>query len=699
MKKKIVILVFLLFGTVAFGQENNKQQNLLDLTKKYTLAEDYYSNGETQKSLNLINNIEEELLKKNTSDSLPIIFYNFKGLIYSRQKKFKKSDSLFRLSIKYSKKNNYKPIFHNLTNINDIAKNKIDQGNFKGCINNLKTIRDEIDNLDLKIKTNLNLKADFYNNYAISEARLGNLNEASVLFEENKQIRKVQLDTLNIKTIRRFIRANNNYALCSSLLNKKEEALTIYLNSLVYAEKYNLKAQQLLLYKNLANDYLILMKYEEAEKYSDKVIEISKKNNDLYYAYNTLGLIYLNKKEYTESERYLRLSYKNAVDSQNKYSIANSASNIAIVLMENNKIEEAPFFLKICSDYFYGSRNKSKINNIDELYGRYYLASGSVKKAKTYFLKVESNITNIRPIEDFHITNKMNLYNSHIKTNNYKSASKWLKEAFDLQLKYDSVKKIENVNELTIKYQTQQKENQILKLENEAQQKEISLQKSKTKTNLAIVSIFLVVVGGVLFNRKRKKDQKLQLLETSVKGSEDEKKRIGKELHDGIAGGLMNLVHETETKDVILSHKLLNSYNQIRDLSHQLNNTSIHGELFMDRLFEIVPENNENQLFEVSIVPQYLELEEPYSTHIYRIILELFTNNLKYANASKTKVSLSLENNVLTLLYSDNGKGVTSLKKGNGLKSIDNRVTLLNGKLKIDIEKGFHISIEIPHKS
>jgi signal transduction histidine kinase len=119
----------------------------------------------------------------------------------------------------------------------------------------------------------------------------------------------------------------------------------------------------------------------------------------------------------------------------------------------------------------------------------------------------------------------------------------------------------------------------------------------------------------------------------------------------------------------------------------------------MDRLFEIVPENNENQLFEVSIVPQYIELEEPYSTHIYRIILELFTNNLKYANASKTKVSLSLENNVLTLLYSDNGKGVTSLKKGNGLKSIDNRITLLNGNLDINSKNGFSVSIKIPYKN
>ena len=292
-----------------------------------------------------------------------------------------------------------------------------------------------------------------------------------------------------------------------------------------------------------------------------------------------------------------------------------------------------------------------------------------------------------------------NLYELYKLKNNSQKGLYWHEKYLKNYVKLDSIRHNKEYSNLEVKYETQQKENQILTLENEAQKKEISLQKSKTKTNLAVVSIFLVIVGGGLYIRKRKKDQKMQLLETSVKSSEQEKKRIGKELHDGIAGGLMTLVHQTETKDVGLSHKLLNSYNQIRDLSHQLNNTSMHGELFMDRLFEIVPEDKENQVFEVSIILQYLTLEEPYSTHIYRIILELFTNNLKYANASETTLSLSLEADVLTLIYADNGKGVSEFKKGNGLKSIDNRVTLLNGNLKIDIENGFNVTIEIPHKS
>ena len=494
-------------------------------------------------------------------------------------------------------------------------------------------------------------------------------NMANIYGEQNNLKKEIEY-LLKALIINKEIKEYNNQCINLYNISLIYFKLGEYNTSLEYCEKINIvkKENNLKEYLNayidiqFGNIYKELGQTENAMLYFKKALKFSEENKSFQQQILTLikiGKIHLENNEVFKAENSLLKALKTL---ESLKSVLETKPLIYITLAE--------VYLK-----------KNEINK-GIIYAEKGLAIAERQKRTGYENEAHSIL--------FSLNNRKKSFKEAL---NHHIIFKKLSDSIANKESLTVVKNIET------KYETQQKENQILSLENEAQKKEITLQKSKTKTNLAVVSIFLVIVGGGLYIRKRKKDQKMQLLETSVKSSEQEKKRIGKELHDGIAGGLMTLVHQTETKDVGLSHKLLNSYNQIRDLSHQLNNTSMHGELFMDRLFEIVPEDKVNQVFEVSIIPQYLTLEEPYSTHIYRIILELFTNNLKYANASKTTLNLSLEEDILTLIYADNGKGVSDFKKGNGLKSIDNRVTLLNGNLKIGIENGFDVTIQIPLKS
>ena len=533
--------------------------------------------------------------------------------------------------------------------------------------------------------------------------------------------------------------AINNTAIIYRMANEIDSAL-IYMNKgLHLAKKKKYNAGIVNTYIGLSNIYMQKGDFNMRLSYLDSALYITNNSKDINYSksvsiLHSLGNINNELNNIEKGKEY----YKRALDTckfyKDNFMLFYVNNSLASLFIKENKLDSALIHL---NDNINQSSFKKNKNILVKTYRRFFELEFKRKNYEQALFYNDISIKNVAPKStDFII---VNYHRAKVLTSLYEfsKALKYLslideKEIKDLKLKKDyyktkfdiylalnnktkadyNLQKFLNFNDslfskekslisssIEIKYETQQKENQILTLENEAQQKELVLQKSKTNTNYALASIFLVILSGGLFLRKRKKDQKLKLLETSVKSSEEEKKRIGRELHDGIAGGLMTLVHQTETKDVALSHKLLNSYNQIRDLSHQLNNTAMHGELFIDRLFEIVPKNRENQKFEVSIEPQYLELEEPYSTHLYRIILELFTNNLKYANASKTSISLLLIENILTLKYADNGKGVADFKKGNGLKSIDNRVTLLNGSLKINTENGFHVTIEIPYKS
>ena len=279
----------------------------------------------------------------------------------------------------------------------------------------------------------------------------------------------------------------------------------------------------------------------------------------------------------------------------------------------------------------------------------------------------------------------------------YKQAFDALEESKVISDSLRSVKMKTNIAELETKYQTQQKENEILKLTNENIQKEASLTQSKY-TIFAVLGALLLILGfGYFYWNKRKQQHQLALLEHSVKSSEAEKSRIGKELHDNIAGTLMTLVHESETAQMQLSHKLLQAYNEVRGLSHQLDNTPMHNELFLDRVLDIIPDSTETKEFSLEITPRHLQIKEPYGTHIFRIIQELIANNLKYAKATQTQIKIVSNDYSLILTYDDNGVGTTAFKKGNGYKNIEDRIALMDGSLDLQHQNGFSVTANIPY--
>jgi signal transduction histidine kinase len=86
---------------------------------------------------------------------------------------------------------------------------------------------------------------------------------------------------------------------------------------------------------------------------------------------------------------------------------------------------------------------------------------------------------------------------------------------------------------------------------------------------------------------------------------------------------------------------------------------------------------------------------------VYRCITELFNNTMKHAEASEVSLNITGKDNVLCVMYSDNGKGFdTALeyKEGMGLNNIKNRVETFGGKLFMEssLNKGIKVKIEIP---
>ena len=96
------------------------------------------------------------------------------------------------------------------------------------------------------------------------------------------------------------------------------------------------------------------------------------------------------------------------------------------------------------------------------------------------------------------------------------------------------------------------------------------------------------------------------------------------------------------------------------------------------------------------------ELDEPYATAVFRILQESLTNAARHAEAAAVRVTLGKDAGHVSLVIDDNGRGfaITDPRKpaSYGLMGLRERVSMLNGELKIDSGPGAgtRIAVRIP---
>ncbi len=451
---------------------------------------------------------------------------------------------------------------------------------------------------------------------------------------------------------------------------------------------------------NIANLYYVLSKFNYGLLHAKKALAIA----DVFYPalkpdiLNTIGTIYNDLGDYANSIKYLNEALKINIENNNKNGIARNLQNIANTYVDWGKYDLAMLnYTKVLSikkeigDEFNTAKTEYSIGKLAYKMGDYNKSIQYINSAKGQF----DSVGNLSEREIIYLQ----LSKSYKGLNKIHKAYSTLEKAYQLNDSSNIVEIDKVTEELEIKYQSQQKENQILKLSNENIQKEAQLTQAKF-TSYGIFGVLMLILGlGYILWFRQKQKQKLALLKSTVTASEAEKNRLGRELHDGIAGRILKIVYDTENNQTELSSTLLEIYNQVRHLSHQLDGTPVHGELFFDRLLEVIPEDNEKQTFNLTLLPNNMILQEPVGSSVYRIIQELITNNLKHAKADKTDIKIEVNDNRLVINYSDNGIGTNNFNKGNGFHSIEDRVTLLKGSVKINTHsaEGFQVEIIIPY--
>jgi len=191
-----------------------------------------------------------------------------------------------------------------------------------------------------------------------------------------------------------------------------------------------------------------------------------------------------------------------------------------------------------------------------------------------------------------------------------------------------------------------------------------------------------------------------------IKAQEEERKRVAREIHDGPAQLMANLVIKTELCEKLIDMDkekakeelgslrgfLRSSLSDVRKIIYDLRPMSLDDLGLVPTLqryiSNYIEQNNISVNFSVLGDPK--TLKPVVELAAFRIVQEALTNIKRHSGADNAVVRVEFTNKQVNLLISDDGKGFDKNKlwkakedAGYGLLNMKERVELLNGKFDI----------------
>lgn len=203
-----------------------------------------------------------------------------------------------------------------------------------------------------------------------------------------------------------------------------------------------------------------------------------------------------------------------------------------------------------------------------------------------------------------------------------------------------------------------------------------------------------------------------------IQAQEEERRRVAREIHDGPAQSMANIVLRAEfcerliDKDIILAkleiHNLKDlvrkSLKDVRKIIYDLRPMALDDLGLIPALKRYVEEFIESFSINVDFLPSQTNARLPNTLEvaIFRIIQEALQNVHKHAEAELVTINLEITETEVSLNIRDDGKGffaaealVDKEQDGYGLLGMRERAELLNGHFSIQSELGHGTDIKI----
>ncbi|MBJ7894791.1 two-component sensor histidine kinase DegS [Bacillus atrophaeus] len=275
----------------------------------------------------------------------------------------------------------------------------------------------------------------------------------------------------------------------------------------------------------------------------------------------------------------------------------------------------------------------------------------------------------------------------------------------------------------------QQREKQLRERRDDLERRLLGLQEIIERSESLVSQITVVLnylnqdlrqVGLLLADAQAKQDFGLRIIEAQ----EEERKRVSREIHDGPAQMLANVMMRSELIERIFRDRgTEDGFQEIKNLRQNVRNA-------LYEVRRIIYDLRPMALDDLGLIPtlrKYLYTTEEYNGKVkihfqcigdtedkriapqfevalFRLAQEAVTNALKHSESEEITVKVEVTKDFVILIIKDNGKGFdvkdTKQKKNKsfGLLGMKERVDLLEGTITIDskIGLGTFIMIKVP---
>lgn len=563
----------------------------------------------------------------------------------------------------------------------------------------------------------------------------GSYDSALLVSQKAKQLAIETKDSLQL------VRALFNIATSYVGMENEKEAVRNFLLARDYYQRNKLLDRVGMCDNELSILYRQTQQFSNAIQYGKEAIDLYRKYRPrvkLAIPLQNLSVVYQSMQQPEKGKPLLMEAL--AIDRQykNEYGELNVLINLTDLLFHLNRTENIKGYIDRIIQLSYKIQDK-----VSECLGMLNLAIYNLRKNKIPIARIQADsaliIARSTGIKSLEQNCFVTLSHIEYAAHQYEKALRYDEQIDLTQEALNTANVNRSIIELQTKYETEKKQAEIELLQTKEKMQMLSIQKKQTLLILTLCILASLIIAGFLYirNQQRKRnllltEQKLQqqrienlekekqlaATEAMLQGQEEERRRLARDLHDGLGGILsgtkyaLNDIKENVVisgENAIAFDKTLGmldiSISELRRVAHNMMPERLVNQSLSDALHDLCNQISNSTALNIDYRDFGMELakiDQPVKVTAYRIVQELLNNIIKHADASSAIVQMIAKENNLNITVEDDGKGFDSSQltnaEGIGFRNLRNRIDYIKGKLDIHSElgKGTSVYVEIP---
>jgi signal transduction histidine kinase len=563
------------------------------------------------------------------------------------------------------------------------------------------------------------------------------------------------------------------YRLLSSLYNSRflYDSSTMSLQKeLLWAGRSHEPIEVAEAYAAMGIRYQHLDQLDSAAKYYIRAVHISDSAGNQHFSgnvYNNLVIIFYNIGDSKNAEKYALAGYKTGRQLNDSTIFLSCLINLAGIKKDLLHREDTALALyrQVVNEVGHSSKYRALVFNAainegdilaamkqykqalekyksllgyknvigDYMLGYVYSGMGNTYMSMKDYSNAENYINKALQINN-EIQARQEASDNYASLSEIKKGEDHFDEALLYREKYDSLQDTllaeanrKNMHLLEIKYQTAQKDKQIAQQKLTLAQKQHAIEKKNTWMLLllfgaaALAAILILSVRSYRHRRRLheqsvltlQKQYEVDTLQAKMDAREEERNRIGKEMHDDVGSALTTILYlsddlknNTDNKNKITAGQIAGTAGMVVDKMNEII-WSMNREY--DTIDDLIAYTRRHaaQFLEKHNIEYHFKAPEPVPDihlqgeqrrNIYLAVKEALHNVVKHSGANKVDIAFSLNKKfVITIHDNGNGIDVEKLRRfGNGLRNMQQRMESVRGSFEISNDKGTLVRLECP---